>query len=91
MAIMAIFEIEGMTTQKYDQTFKDLGAKNATSPEGLLYHVASSTDTGMVVVAVWESKEKMDQFRDVLTPIIRAADMTPDGPEIYPVHNIIKG
>jgi hypothetical protein len=36
-------------------------------PDGQIYHVAGQTDDGVLITAVWESKEQNDSFiRDVL-------------------------
>jgi len=36
-------------------------------PEGQTYHAAARTDDGILITAVWESKEQSDRFvRDVL-------------------------
>ena len=91
MDIITIFNIPSMTQQRYDQVIKDLEAKGAGKPDGRLHHVGSSTETGWLVVDVWESEEKLGQFGEVLIPTLQAAGVTPVEPQIYPVHNMIEG
>lgn len=91
MAILAVFNAPGMTQQQYDQVDNDLEAKGARKPDGRLYHVASFTEAGVLVVDVWESQEKLDQFGAVLIPTLVAVGVTPAAPQIHPVHHIIAG
>ena len=91
MAIAAVFNIPGMTQQQYDQVIKDLEAKGAGNPDGRLYHVASLSEAGGLVIDVWESEEKLGQFGEVLIPTLVAAGVTPAEAQIHPVHNIIEG
>lgn len=91
MAIVAAFNIPGMTVEQYDKTVKDLEAAGAGSPDGRLYHVAAAADGGWFVADIWESPEHFEKFGETLIPILQGAGVTPVEPTIYPVHNIIKG
>lgn len=90
-AITAVFDIPGMTSKQYDQTVKDLEAAGAGAPKGRLFHVASSKPGGWFVVDVWESEESMGAFAQTLIPILQKSGVTPQQPQIYSVHNVIKG
>ena len=90
-AIVAIFDVAGMTSQQYDQVDKALKDAGQHNPKGRLYHVASSKSNGWLVVDVWESQELLNQFAQTLIPILQKAGVTPPQPQIYPAHNIIKG
>ena len=89
MAIVAEFNIPGMTAEQYDRTVQELEAKGAGAPEGRIFHVAAPTDTGWFVVDVWESEEHFGRFGETLIPVLMAAGVTPAQPEIHPVHNIM--
>jgi hypothetical protein len=90
-AIIAVFEVPGMTADQYDQTANALAAAGLDQPEGRLYHVACAKEGGWLVVDVWESGDRLNQFAQTLVPILQQAGVTPPQPQIYPVHNIIKG
>ncbi len=90
-AIIALFDAPGMTSAQYDQVVKDLEAAGEGSPKGRLYHVASSKTGGWFVMDVWESAELLDRFAKTLIPILQKNGVTPPQPQVYTVHNIIKG
>ena len=90
-AILAVFDVRGMTSAQYERTIKDLEAAGAGNPRGRKYHVASSKEGGLFIVDVWESAELLNEFSKTLVPILQKAGVTPAQPQIYPVHNIIKG
>ena len=89
--IVAVFEVPGMTSEQYDRSIKELESAGAGNPKGRLYHVASSKSGGWFVVDVWESDELLNQFAQTLMPILQKIGVTPPQPQVYPVHNIIKG
>ena len=97
MAITAVFDLSGMPQQgsmtqlQYDQVVRDLNAKGLGAPNGRLYHVASASGNGLLIVDVWESEEALGKFSEGLIPIILASGATPAEPRILPVHNIIEG
>ncbi len=89
MAIVAEFNIPGMTADQYDRVVQELEAKGAGTPEGRTFHVAAPNATGWFVVDVWESRGHLDRFGKTLIPVLMAAGVTPAQPEIRPVHNIM--
>ena len=91
MAIMAVFEAPGMTAEQYDRVMKDLEAAGEGNPAERLYHLAASKPDGWLVVDVWESPEVLERFANTLMPILQQAGVSPPQPQIYPVHNMIKG
>ena len=90
MAIVAYFEPE-FTQQQYEQTVRDLAAKGLGAPTGRQYHVSWNTPQGWRVLDVWDSEETLGKFAETLMPIIAGMGVTPPKPQIFPVHNIIKG
>ena len=91
MAIVAVFDIAGMTSEQYDRTVRDLEAAGLGNPDGRLYHLAASKEGGWFVADVWESGEHLNRFAKKLIPILQAAGVTPAEPQVLPVHNIIAG
>ena len=54
--------------------------------EGLVLHLAYSTDRGFALTEVWESKEQLDTFnRDVFPKAMARAGVPMDGPQPEPV------
>jgi hypothetical protein len=91
MALTVVFQVPGMTAKQYDRVIKDLESKGLGAPDGRMFHVASPTPEGWLVVDVFESEEKLNKFANSLMPVLAAAGVTPPRPAVYPVHNIIKG
>ncbi|MCA1674431.1 MAG: antibiotic biosynthesis monooxygenase [Actinobacteria bacterium] len=86
MAITAVFEVPGMNADHFDKILAALDDVGQAQPDGRLFHVASPTDGGWLVVDVWESEEKLGAFADILMPIIAGVGVTPPQPRIAPVH-----
>ena len=86
MAITAVFEVPGMNAEHFDNTRAELEKAGKAEPDGRLFHVASPTDDGWLVVDVWESEEKLGAFAETLMPIIERTGSTPPQPRIAPVH-----
>jgi hypothetical protein len=86
-AILAQFNVAGMTVRQYEQTLHDLGSAGA----GRLHHVAVQQPGGMFISDVWESQEALDEFSKTLIPILQKNGVTPAQPVIMPVYNILAG
>lgn len=68
MSYAIVNEFEGGTRAQYDATVKVVHPPEGLPP-GQTHHYAGPSPTGWVVVAVWDSKETWDKFRDeVLLP-----------------------
>ena len=89
MAIITIFDLTDMTPDKYGEVIKQREAAGAGTPDGRVHHVASATETGFQIVDVWESAEKLEQFGEILIPVLVQAGVTPVEPQVTTVHNII--
>ncbi|MDE3057132.1 MAG: hypothetical protein KGJ59_04150 [Bacteroidota bacterium] len=90
-AIVALFDVPGMSSGQYDNTIKELESIGEGDPRGRLHHVAFSKKSGWFVVDVWESEELLNRFAQKLIPILQKNGVTPPSVETYPVHKIIKG
>lgn len=67
MAEGLILEFQGVGKAEYDKVNSALGIDSTKSdadwPDGIQFHAAGSTDDGgFVVMEVWESREKNEQF-----------------------------
>ena len=92
MAIVTVFNLTTMTPDQYDRTIAGLEDAGAGNPDGRLYHVASQTEAGsMVVTDVWESAEKLAAFGEALFPVLHRNGVTPVEPLVTPVRGIIAG
>lgn len=89
MAVVAVFDVPGMTSRQYDQVMKDLASAGQAHPKGRISHVASSQQGGWFVVDVWESPEQLNAFAGTLMPILQKNGVAPPQPKVYPVHNIV--
>jgi hypothetical protein len=92
MAIVTVFKLTTMTTDKYKKVITDLESAGAGNPDGRLFHVAAVAEGGTIVVTdVWESPEKLEAFGSALFPVLHGAGVTPVAPEVKPVHGMIVG
>jgi len=88
MAMSAVFEVPGMTAEDYDKILAGLEEAGQVEPDGRMFHVASPTAGGWLVVDVWESEEKLGAFAGILMPIIAGLGITPPNPRVAPVHHM---
>lgn len=86
MAITAVFEVPGMTADHFDKVLAGLDEAGQAAPDGRIFHVASPTDGGWLVVDVWESEDKLGAFAGILMPLLAQLGITPPRPRIAPVH-----
>ena len=61
-------------------------------PAGLDYHVCFGSDGNLKVSEIWNSREQFEAFGKRLMPILAGAGIQfTNPPDIFEVHNIIKG
>ncbi|MEV6211489.1 hypothetical protein [Kitasatospora sp. NPDC051914] len=96
MAIAAVFDVQGMTQDQYEQSADRVtGGKGAvTKPSdwpvpGLISHTAMPTPGGWLVVDVWESEEAFQRFGEIIVPILHELGAPHAEPKIYPVHTVV--
>ncbi len=90
MAVAIVMDFEGATLDNYNRVLElmELEAGGA-GPDGILFHWAAQTDTGIRVVDVWESREEFEKFaEDQIGPHTQAAGF-PAPPEMtfHDVHS----
>ncbi len=68
--VLAISFTTTLTTEQYDEIWRQLRAAKADHPTGRLSHVGYEQDGTMRVVDVWDSMENFEAFGQTLMPII---------------------
>ena len=95
MAIVALFDLPGVTQAQYDEATRKLtGGRPMRSRSdwpvaGLISHVAAPSPEGWFVADVWESPEAFERFGQTLMPILGEVGMPPAEPHIVPLHNFV--
>ncbi|MDJ0340706.1 hypothetical protein QMK19_20645 [Streptomyces sp. H10-C2] len=96
MAIVAIFEMPGMTQAQYEQSAdKVTGGRGPAKSladwpvPGLISHTSAPTPNGWFVADVWESEEAFQKFGEIIIPILREIGVADVTPKIYPVFNVV--
>jgi hypothetical protein len=85
--IIAIFDVPGMTASQYENVMKDLDRQGYSTPNGRSAHYAAAQPNGWLVIDVWESGDKLEQFAGILMPVLAKNGVTPPQPKVSPIHN----
>jgi len=73
MAYGVIHQFPGGTEDQYRASLAAVHPSDGGLPEGQIFHVAGPSDGGWVIVAIHESKESWENFRDnTLMPRLQA-------------------
>src|SRR4051794_15346517 len=92
MSIVVRFSPTALTAKKYDETIRQLKNAGEWPPAGLDYHVCFGSDGNLKVSEIWNSREQFEAFAKRLMPILAGAGIQfANPPDIFEVHNIIKG
>ena len=89
MAIVAMFEVEGATSSKYDEVIRRLTEIGQRVPDGQLYHICYGDRQRLQVVDVFESSAKLEAFGAKLMPILKEMGIAAK-PTVFEVYNIIE-
>jgi hypothetical protein len=90
MAILAIFNGDGFTKQKYEQLRKEVDWEHK-HPMGAILHVAGLDDSGnnIRVADVWESEQDLNNFVNTrLEPAMERLNIPMPKGVIFPIHNV---
>ena len=68
----AITFTTNLTTDQYDEIWRQLRDADADHPAGRLSHVGFEKDGSIQVVDVWDSMESFEAFGQTLLPIVEA-------------------
>src|SRR6188508_2740260 len=92
MSIVVRFSPTALTAKKYDETIRQLKNAGEWPPAGLDYHVCFGSDGNLKVSEIWNSREQFEAFGERLMPILAGAGIQfANPPDIFDVHNIVKG
>ena len=90
MAIVAMFEVMGATSVKYDEVIRQLTAMGLKVPDGQMYHICYGDTQRLQVIEVFESRAKLDAFAAKLMPILQEMNIEAK-PTVFDIYNIIEG
>ena len=71
MAILAMFDVNGADSAKYDEVIRRLTAIGQKVPDGQMYHICYGDRKRLQVIDVFESQAKLDAFGAKLMPILQ--------------------
>jgi hypothetical protein len=73
MAFGIIHHFPGGTEKQYDATFRAVHVSDTELPEGQIFHAAGPSGDGWTVLAIHDSEENWNEFRDqVFMPRLQA-------------------
>ncbi|MEY9965526.1 hypothetical protein ABIA33_003572 [Streptacidiphilus sp. MAP12-16] len=98
MAIIAVFDLPGMTQAQYEAATNKLnkgrGLVKASSDwpvPGLIAHISGPSPTGWYVADVWDSEESFAKFGEIIVPILQDLGVTAPQPKVFPAFNVVTG
>ena len=92
MSIVVRFSPIALTAKNYDETIRQIKNAGEWPPPGLDYHVCFGSDGNLKVSEIWNSREQFEAFGKRLMPILAGAGIqVANPPDIFEVHNIVKG
>jgi hypothetical protein len=94
MKYAIVHHFPGGTKAQYDAVLEAVHGRKNGLPEGQLFHAAGPSAGGFTVVAVHDSKESWERFRDtILMPRLRqgisGGFTTPPQETTFEVHNLM--
>ena len=95
MAFAVVHHFPNGTKEQYEASISAVHPSRSALPEGQIYHVAGPSEGGWTIVAVHDSKESWEHFRDeVLMPQmkkgIKGGFAAPPQETAFEVHNLQK-
>src|SRR5262245_44188840 len=93
MAYGVVHYFPGGTKQQYEASLTALHPNRHSLPKGQIFHAAGASAGGWTIVAIHDSKESWERFRDdILMPRLREGikggfNMTPQE-TVFDVHNL---
>jgi hypothetical protein len=64
MAYLIIHQFAGGTEDQYRASLAAVHPSDGSLPDGQVFHVAGASDDGRVIVAIHDSKDSWENFRD---------------------------
>lgn len=93
MAYAIVHHFPGGTKEQYDKVLAAVHPEGGGLPAGQIFHAAGASEEGFTVMAVHDSKESWEQFRDqILMPKmqqgIEGGLVGPPQESAFEVHNL---
>jgi hypothetical protein len=94
MAYGVVHQFAGGTEEQYEAAIAAVHPSDGSLPEGQLFHAAGPSGGGWLIVAIHDSKQSWEQFRDgILMPRMQAGIdggfTAPPQETTFEVHNQI--
>jgi hypothetical protein len=89
MAIGVYFSFTGLNTTSYNECIQRLRKAGAAHPSGRSFHSAFGPPDKLMVYDIWSSQAAFDKFGKTLMPILQSLNVTPNPPDVMPVHKVI--
>ncbi len=95
MAYGIVHHFPGGTKEQYDTVLAAVHVKKDSLPAGQIFHAAGQSADGWTIVAIHDSKESWERFRDgILMPRIKqgisGGFTAPPRETTFDVHNLIR-
>ena len=92
MAYGIVHHFPGATAEQYDASIAAVHPSDGSLPDGKIFHVAGPSDGAWTIIAVHDSQESWERFRDeTLMPTmgagIEGGFTVPPQETAFPVHN----
>lgn len=92
MAYGVVHQFPGATKEQYEASITEVHPGEGRLPEGQVFHAVGPSDGGWTIVAIHDSKESWERFReDTLMPKmqqgIKGGFTTPPEETTFEVHN----
>ena len=92
MAYGIVHHFPGGTKEQYEASIAAVHPSDGSLPEGQTFHAAGASEGGWTIIAVHQSKESWERFRDgellpKLTAGIEGGFTTPPQETAFDVHN----
>ena len=88
--ITVVGECPGVTSLQYEEACRLANISQSHFPDGLIFHSASQTESGLVIVDVWESEQQFVAAMASFAPIFEKLGIEVQ-PRIYPTLATILG
>jgi len=94
MAYAVVHHFPGGTKEQYEASLTAVHPSKGSLPKGQIFHAAGPSDGGWRIIAIHDSRESWERFRDdILMPKLKAGVQggfpTPPEETAFEVHNIL--
>jgi len=90
MAYGIVHRFPGGTKEQYEASIAAVHPSDGSLPEGQIFHAAGPSGDGWTIIAIHDSQESWERFRDEQLPALATVEggfPTPPQETTFPVHN----